>query len=62
MVNNAACSVIKSTIPRGLGKKNSYTNQITHSPPPPKRNTTRHCFYPINPITRAKIAGVANKA
>ena len=34
MVNNAACSVIKNTIPRGLGK-NSYTNEITHSSPPP---------------------------
>ena len=62
MVNNAACSVIKNTIPRGLGK-NSYTNEITHSSPPPKkRNTMRHSFYPINPIARAKIGGVANKA
>ena len=49
----------------GLGKKNSYTNKTTHLPPPPpvlKRNTKWHCFYPINPIARAKIAGVANKA
>ena len=63
MVNNAACSVIKNTIPRGLGKKFLHKRNHPFLPPPPqKRNTMRHCFYPINPIARAKIGGVANKA
>ena len=60
MVNKAACSEIKNCITRGLGNK--FLHKPNHPFRPLKRNTTWHCFYPINPIARAKIAGVANKA
>ena len=53
MVNKAACSEIKNCITRGLGKK--FLHKPNHPFPPLKRNTTWHCFYPINPIARGRV-------
>ena len=42
MVNNAACSVIKNTIPRGLGKKFLHKRNHPFLPPPPPKKKKYH--------------------